>query len=113
MISRSVAEDNEGLQLSIGTRKSDEYLREMMVSTNKSLPEPFKVDLWDVTGRSGSDYASFTEINIPILTFNTGLHNDYHTSRDVASKADFRKMGNVLKLVYDSLQFFTEKLKGN
>ena len=113
MISRSVAEDNEGLQLSIGTRKSDEYLRELMMSTNKSLPDPFILDLWDVTGRSGSDYASFTEKNIPILTFNTGLHNDYHTSRDVVSKADFRKMENVLKLVYDSLQFFTEKLKGN
>ena len=113
MISRSVAEDNEGLQLSIGTRKSDENLREMMMSTNKSLPEPFKLDLWDVTGRSGSDYASFTEKNLPILTFNTGLHIDYHTSRDIVSKADFRKMENVLKLVNESLQFFTEKVKDN
>ncbi len=113
MISRSVAEDTEGLQLSIGTRRSDENLRELMKNINASLMEPFKLDLWDVTGRSGSDYASFTGKEIPILTFNTGLHNDYHTTQDIASKADFRKMGNVLKLINESLQLFMENVKGN
>lgn len=113
MISRSVTEDTEGLQLSIGTRRNDDDLRNMMNNINKSQPEPFKLDLWDVTGRSGSDYASFTEKNIPILTFNTGLHNDYHTPEDVVSKADFRKMGNVLKLVNESLQLFIENVKAD
>jgi len=99
MISRSVVEDTAHRQLSIGTRAADEHIREIARKSNATLNRPFELDLWDVTGHSGSDYASFTAKNIPIMTYNTGLHNDYHTPRDIPANADLIKMGDVLKVI--------------
>ncbi len=110
MISRSVKEDTTGRQLSIGTRTVDEYLRELANKSNATLNRPFTLDLWDVTGHSGSDYASFTAKNIPVMTYNTGLHEDYHTPRDIPERADLVKMGEVLKLLNNSLQEFLESV---
>jgi len=112
MISRSVIEDTARRQLSIGTRTSDENLRELARKTNTTINPPFILDLWDVTGHSGSDYASFTAKNIPIMTFNTGLHNDYHTPRDISASADLVKMGNVLMVVNMSLQAILDYTRG-
>jgi len=111
MISRSVIEDTARRQLSIGTRTSDKYIRDLAQKTNATINPPFVLDLWDVTGHTGSDYASFTARNIPIMTFNTGLHNDYHTPRDISANADLVKMGDVLKMVNTSLQEVLENIK--
>jgi Zn-dependent M28 family amino/carboxypeptidase len=111
MISRSVIEDTARRQLSIGTRTLDENLRQLARKTNTTINPPFILDLWDVTGHSGSDYASFTVKNIPVMTYNTGLHNDYHTPRDISATADLVKMGDVLKLVNKSLQEILENKK--
>ena len=111
MISRSVKEDTAGRQLSIGTRTADEYLRELACRSNSKLKHTFTLDLWDVTGHSGSDYASFTAKNIPVMTYNTGLHDDYHTPRDIPASADLVKMGEVLKLINTSLQEVLESTK--
>jgi hypothetical protein len=111
MISRSVKEDTAGRQLSIGTRTADEYLRELARKCNSTLDRPFTLDLWDVTGHSGSDYAPFTAKNIPAMTYNTGLHDDYHTNRDIPASADLVKMGDVLKLINISLQEVIEDFK--
>ena len=110
MISRSETSDSTQRKLSIGTRTSDENLRELARKSNSTLDHPFNLDLWDVTGHSGSDYASFTAKNIPVMTYNTGLHNDYHTPRDIAALSDLVKMGDVLKLVNESLQVFLGSL---
>jgi hypothetical protein len=112
MISRSVVEDTNRRQLSIGTRNSDKYIRDLAQKTNTTIHPPFVLDLWDVTGHSGSDYASFKARNIPVMTYNTGLHNDYHTPRDISATADLVKMGDVLKLVNESLQEVLENIKG-
>ncbi|MFN8134227.1 MAG: M28 family peptidase [Bacteroidales bacterium] len=109
MISRSVAEDTARRQLSIGTRTTDNYLRELASQINNTLSHPFILDLWDVTGHSGSDYASFIAKNIPVMTYNTGLHNDYHTPRDIPAAADLTKMGDVLRLVNESMQVLLSK----
>jgi hypothetical protein len=111
MISRSVKEDTARRQLSIGTRTSDEKLRVLARETNATLKHPFELDLWDVTGHSGSDYASFTVKKIPVMTYNTGLHDDYHTPRDISAHADLVKMGDVLKVVNVSLQEVLENIK--
>ena len=111
MISRSVIEDTSRRQLSIGTRTSDKYIRDLAQKINATINPPFILDLWDVTGHWGSDYASFTARNIPIMTFNTGLHNDYHTPRDISATADLVKMGDVLKLVNTNLLEFFEELR--
>jgi hypothetical protein len=108
MISRSVSEDKAARMLSIGTRTSDEYLRELARGKNSTLDSPFKLDLWDVTGHSGSDYANFMSKNIPVMTYNTGLHDDYHTPHDIRESADLKKMGDVLKLLNGCLNYVLE-----
>jgi len=112
MISRSVVEDTTRRQLSIGTRTSDKYIRDLAQKINTTINPPFVLDLWDVTGHSGSDYASFTAENIPVMTYNTGLHNDYHTPSDISANADLIKMGDVLQMVNESLQEILENQKG-
>jgi len=103
MISRSAPEDTNHRQLSIGTMPESEGLRQIAIASNRSLPHPFELDLWDVTGHSGSDYASFTAKNIPVMTFFSGYQVDYHTPEDDAGKADLRKMEDILKLVNDCI----------
>jgi Zn-dependent M28 family amino/carboxypeptidase len=99
MISRSAPDDTARRQLSVGTLPISEDLRQIAVKANQSLAKPFELDLWDVSGHSGSDYTYFAAVGIPIMTFFSGFHDDYHTSRDIAVKADLQKMNNILNLV--------------
>jgi hypothetical protein len=86
MISRSAPDDTLRHILSIGTRPIDQSLINTAQTINYRLPVPFSLDLWDVTGHFGSDYASFRDKNIPVMTFFSGFHDDYHTPADVFSK---------------------------
>ncbi|WP_082603430.1 M20/M25/M40 family metallo-hydrolase [Flavobacterium sp. Root901] len=108
MISRSAPEDKNHKILSIGTEKETPYLKKIAAESNSKLQNPFDLDLWETNGHSGSDYASFTAKGIPIMTFFSGFHNDYHTPRDIASKVDLDKMQNVLFIVNNSLLKFIE-----
>jgi hypothetical protein len=109
MISRSAPEDTTRRIISIGTMPESEGLRQIAIVANQVLPHPFELDLWDVTGHSGSDYASFAAKNIPVMTFFSGYQVDYHTPEDDADKADLEKMEDILKLVNDCI---LEILKG-
>lgn len=111
MISRNDPSDSAHRQLSVGTRTSDEYLRKLVRDNNDRLSRPFALDLWDVTGHSGSDYASFTAINVPVMTFFSGFHPDYHSPRDFSSKADLEKSAFILELVNDCLHGALKKIE--
>jgi hypothetical protein len=50
---------------------------------------------------SRSDHYNFVKKDIPILFFLTGLHNDYHTPRDIIEKIDFKKMELITRTMYD------------
>ncbi|MEN2413501.1 M20/M25/M40 family metallo-hydrolase [Flavobacterium mesophilum] len=108
MISRSAPEDKAHRVLSIGTEKENENLRKMASEINAKLQNPFALDLWETNGHSGSDYASFTAKGIPIMTFFSGFHDDYHSPNDKASKVDFDKVKDVLFIVNNSLLKFLE-----
>jgi len=110
MISRSAAEDSNERELSVGTRVSDNYLKEIILENNVQVQPPFILDLWDVTGHSGSDYASFTAQNIPVMTFFSGYQPDYHTPEDDYSKADLKKMQDILFLVNQCLLDFLNSI---
>jgi len=99
MISRSAPEDSTGRQLSIGTLPENENLRKIAIDANKSLERPFELDLWDVSGHYGSDYAYFAEAGIPVMTFFSGFNEDYHTPADKKEKIDLKKMTDILDLV--------------
>lgn len=109
MISRSAPEDTASRQLSIGTMPGSDELRQIARASNLRLPHPFELDLWDVTGHFGSDYSSFTVRNVPVMTFFSGFHDDYHSPRDIAAKADLQKMENILKIVNECIWEFTLK----
>jgi hypothetical protein len=104
MISRSAPEDTSGRQLSIGTLPADERLRQIARDGSLRLAHPFELDLWDVTGHTGSDYSSFIAQNIPVMTFFSGFHADYHKPGDDAEKADLQKMQDILKIVNECLR---------
>lgn len=108
MISRSAPEDKTHRILSIGTQKETGYLKEIVSESNAKLEHPFTLDLWETNGHSGSDYASFTAKGIPVITFFSGFHADYHTPRDKVSKVDFNKMQDVLFIVNNSLLKFID-----
>lgn len=108
MISRSAPEDKNHRMISIGTQKEDENLRKISREINAKLQNPFTLDLWETNGHSGSDYASFTAKGIPVMTFFSGFHEDYHTPQDKASKVDLDKIQDVLFIVNNSLLKFIE-----
>lgn len=99
MISGSAPEDSTGRTLSIGTGSESGDLRRIAEEANLVLPEPFILDLWDVTGHSGSDYNYFSREGVPVMTFFSGYSADYHTTGDQASKTDLKKMTGILNLV--------------
>lgn len=108
MISRSAPEDKTHRILSIGTQKGSDILKEIATFSNNKLAKPFSLDLWETDGHSGSDYASFTAKGIPVMTFFSGFHEDYHTPRDKVSKVDLDKIQDVLFIVNNSLLKFIE-----
>lgn len=99
MISRSAPEDSSEKVISVGTLSADKNSETMIRSANGLLSSPMILDLWDATGHNGSDYGSFAKNNIPVMTFFSGFHDDYHSPRDVYDKVDSAKMENVLELV--------------
>jgi len=52
-------------------------------------------------GYGPSDHASFYSENIPVFFFFTGVHEDYHTPKDVADKINYTGEKDVLEYVYD------------
>jgi len=106
MISRSAPEDNAHSILSVGTVKGSDRLNAIVSTYNQRLPSPFSLDLWQCSKDGGSDYASFAADNIPVMTFFTGFHNDYHTTRDIIMLTDNDKMKSVLQLANDCLTEF-------
>lgn len=98
MISRSAPEDTARRVLSIGTAKGSDDLKKVAETHNLSLETPFQLDLWEASETGGSDYVPFAAKHIPIMTFFSGFHDDYHSPRDISAKADLDKMLKVLKL---------------
>jgi len=50
-------------------------------------------------GPSNSDHASFYGVKVPVLFFFTGMHPEYHTSKDVVSTINFEGGAQVADLV--------------
>ena len=60
-------------------------------------------------GYGPSDHASFYSKDIPVLFFFTGIHDDYHTPRDVAAKINFEGEKTVCDLAYDIILSISQK----
>lgn len=104
MISRSAEEDSLRRVVSVGIRAQDTGLIQMVQRCNTITNSAFDLDVWDVNGHSGSDYAGFKDNNIPVMTFFSGFHSDYHSPRDTKERTDPEKMEKILKLVNECIQ---------
>ncbi len=62
---------------------------------------------WDM--RSNSDHYIFFERNLPVLLLHTGIHDDYHTPRDVASAVDSEGMQRVSRYVFRTVYEMAER----
>jgi len=49
----------------------------------------------------GSDHTSFFNKKIPVISFTTGLHNDYHKPADIMESINFNGEKMILDFVYD------------
>ena len=66
------------------------------------INESYKFDLsLKKAGLDGSDHRPFFDKGIPTIFFFTGLHNDYHTPRDVFWKINTEGEETILKFVND------------
>jgi hypothetical protein len=99
MISGNAPEDIFHRQISIGTLPENNNLRHIARKANRELTNPLDLDLWDVRGHYGSDYAFFSSAGIPVMTFFSGYSDNYHTPRDKFSNVDLQKMSQILELV--------------
>lgn len=103
MISRSDPTDSLRNILSVGTLKGSERLKDLIRNENSMTEKPFSLDLWQCDKDGDSDYAPFAKNGIPVMTFFSGFHDDYHTPRDVVERVDFEKMCRIVNLVNDCI----------
>ena len=52
---------------------------------------------------SNTDLAHFLEMQIPLLNFSTGIHDDYHKTTDDESKINYQGMEQIFEMVKDLL----------
>ena len=81
----------------VGTSKEgEELLNDILIEKERDL-----VLGVEYNGFGPSDHANFYVENVPVFFFNTGAHDDYHTSRDVVEKINFEGLQRVTQYAYD------------
>ena len=80
----------------IGTGSSPEW--DELIDAH--APEHFNVRK-SPGGRGGSDHTSFYVMDIPVLFFFTGVHDDYHKPGDTADKVNYEGAREILRFALD------------
>jgi hypothetical protein len=75
-----------------GTGTATEF-DSILTATNKLYNIPLK---FSAGGQEGSDQAAFYSENIPVLFFNSGMHNQYHTPEDDVNLINFEGEKEIL-----------------
>lgn len=84
-----------GNVLYVNSTKTSKSWKQILKS---SKPIDFKIKKIPA-GLDGSDHQPFYYKGIPVLFFITGLHNDYHTPRDIASKINYSGEVSIVKYI--------------
>lgn len=61
------------------------------------------------SGLGGSDHSSFYNARIPVLSFFTGMHPDYHKPSDDHDKINYSGMNEVLHYIYSVIWYLDKK----
>lgn len=112
MISRSDGDVEKGIA-PIYADEINTNLKNEIIEINREFPfvelDWAYADSSIVT--SSSDHFSFHKRNIPAVFFFSGLHPDYHTSRDVPEKVDYEYFMNNCRFVYQLVYGLSNKEK--
>ncbi|MBN1821287.1 MAG: M20/M25/M40 family metallo-hydrolase [Prolixibacteraceae bacterium] len=99
MISRNEDDDSLGVTATMNYTQAYQGLKDLTV---KGL-EDYNINL-DVTYRAserpggGSDHASFSAEDIPIIYFEAAMHPDYHQPSDEVSKINWKKTTDIIRI---------------
>lgn len=73
-----------------------------------TIPNPKQMTLTLImSGKLSTDYASFYAKNIPVLSFSTGIHPDYHSPRDTEDKINYDGMVSAFHFSRSVIDRFT------
>ncbi len=99
MISRSTENDSLKNSLSLGYTKKYGGFRDLIDSIISQYGLSLKIK-YNVSEKpvGGSDYSSFSEAGLPIISFFSGMHPDYHQPSDELEKINWKKMEHIVKL---------------
>ncbi|TVR59214.1 MAG: M20/M25/M40 family metallo-hydrolase [Spirochaetaceae bacterium] len=69
----------------------------------EGFAEKHRVEVTFRTGRldAVSDHFPFHSAGVPVVSFFTGLHDDYHTPHDTAERLDYDRMERIVRVVAD------------
>jgi C-terminal processing protease CtpA/Prc len=79
--------------------------RRLLSLSNESADLKLVFD-WDL--KANSDHYTMFQRNIPVLLFNTGLHDHYHTPRDDAHRINSDGMRRVVQLLFAAVYDLAE-----
>jgi Zn-dependent M28 family amino/carboxypeptidase len=104
MISRNSYSDSSGNKVSIEYTSSYPQIESSARKYNTQLQTGLDIE-YDSSPKptGGSDYASFSAAGIPVISFFTGFHDDYHGIGDHADKANIPKMTSIIKLGFSNM----------
>lgn len=99
MVGRSMGNVMDEYVFALGSENSAE-IRKLL--EDHSPKEGLKVGRVgaDVIG-TRSDYGPFRDRKVPFLFVSTGVHPDYHTTRDTPDRIDYEKMRKISNWVFD------------
>lgn len=92
----------KGMEISgLGTSPQFSFLKNMAHDSLKIK--------WSESGTGPTDHTSFYNINVPVLNFFTGTHDDYHKPTDDAWKLDYKKEAEILQMELQILDSINTK----
>jgi aminopeptidase YwaD len=94
-------------KLEIGGAGTSSIWKRILDSLN-TLKENFKISFKD-EGYGPSDHSSFYSMDIPVLFFFTGLHEDYHRPSDKWTKINSEGEVKVLDLISDLINVLDDR----
>ncbi|WP_336375827.1 DUF4910 domain-containing protein [Aureisphaera galaxeae] len=87
---------NEENTLAVHGVGTSPIFKQTLMSNNKD----FSLSEFE-SGIGPSDFTSFYVYDIPVLSFFTGQHEDYHKPEDDAEKLNYEGMDKILSYIYD------------
>lgn len=109
MISRNV-KDTAGVKCYYSYTKSSEALKTISEENINKYALNLELKYRAMTRPvGGSDHVAFAKKGIPVTCMITGLHDEYHTPKDVIQKVNYDKMLEVVKLGFINIWRFSNE----